>query len=727
MESLGRARVTQLTHVKGPHFERLQEAMEQAVDYGELFKKFKSRVAEPLGMQMKGLVVKSPDQEELQEFAWNPEAKVEALISEAGELLGAVRRAEEEFQERKSSLEAEMERRIEAERKALQEAKAELTKRLQELEGRRMALVAEKEELEKKTRVLRALVSDEYKGFELAGIVKEEYVDRINKYLSQLEGAQAKTVNLNGVALYMVYGGEEAKRWGEQLFMVYEAADLSQVLGNDTQVVGDEEKATSRLRELETRLQELEAMELGESEEEEKNIREKLASLEEELEEKAEAVKAEYEGRFKELEALKEEAAARAWKAVEEAKPRLAYFFYILRMYSRRNAPVLRGRVASFLQGYTPERLLPKLVGALEEIKGETGEPIHYEVEDLGEEDHNAPTPEAYFGSETLQPLWILTRLRGWPSAEEINPGYISVLVFAFQFGLMFGDIGQGLVFLALGLALRPRFNRGMMKYLTTLFIPMGLSAIIFGFLYDSIFLYEHQITHWLHGAHIELPFHYPIMPNPMHETGELMNLIFMVGALELAFGALLGAANAAKEGNWPGMLGEHGFGMGLYVMGLYLSVSTMFTEGLDIMQVIAAWPFKLMLLGMVLSFSEPIIHSLAHGHGIGGMESIGEGIGGLMMTFVEGLANMFSFLRIAAFAIAHVSLSGAGEALGHAIHNPIAGIVIMNVIALSFEFVSSSVQSLRLLYYEFMGKFFHGTGVPFKPFTTPPVTLVQE
>jgi len=147
----------------------------------------------------------------------------------------------------------------------------------------------------------------------------------------------------------------------------------------------------------------------------------------------------------------------------------------------------------------------------------------------------------------------------------------------------------------------------------------------------------------------------------------------------------------------------------------------------LDIMQMIAAWPFKLMLLGMVLSFSEPIIHSLAHGHGIGGMESIGEGIGGLMMTFVEGLANMFSFLRIAAFAIAHVSLSGAAEALGHAIHSPLAGIVIMNVIALSFEFVSSSVQSLRLLYYEFMGKFFHGTGVPFRPFTAPPVTLVQE
>jgi V/A-type H+-transporting ATPase subunit I len=255
-----------------------------------------------------------------------------------------------------------------------------------------------------------------------------------------------------------------------------------------------------------------------------------------------------------------------------------------------------------------------------------------------------------------------------------------------------------------------------MMKYITTLFIPLGISAIIFGFMYDSFFLVEHAISDILHGAHMELPFHYPIMPNPIHEIGDLMNLIFFVGALEIVFGSLLGAANAAKEKNYVAMLGEHGFGMGLYVTGLYLSAGQMFTEGIDVIAMVGNWPFKLMLLGMGLSFLEPVLHSVQHGHGVG-MDSIGEGIGGLLMTFVEGLANMFSFLRIAAFALAHVSLSVASEQMGHAIGNPILALVIMNIIALSFEFVSSSVQSLRLLYYEFMGKFFHGGGMPFRPF----------
>ncbi len=58
-----------------------------------------------------------------------------------------------------------------------------------------------------------------------------------------------------------------------------------------------------------------------------------------------------------------------------------------------------------------------------------------------------------------------------------------------------------------------------------------------------------------------------------------------------------MGAYNSFKAGNYAGMIGEHGFGMGLYVTGLYLSAATMFTEGLDIMLVVAGFPFKIMML----------------------------------------------------------------------------------------------------------------------------------
>jgi V/A-type H+-transporting ATPase subunit I len=279
---------------------------------------------------------------------------------------------------------------------------------------------------------------------------------------------------------------------------------------------------------------------------------------------------------------------------------------------------------------------------------------------------------------------------------------YITVLVFSFQFGLMYGDIGQGAIFLIAGIIMSRKFKRGMMSKLGTLFIPMGIFAIIFGIGYDSIFLIEGLLFH-----------HHQFMPNPVHETTTLMKWVFKIAAVEIIFGLVLGAINQWKEGHKWGVLGEHGLGMILYVAGLSLSVFE-FIRTSDFMGTLNYWGFYLLLGGMFLSMLEPIIAALAGGHF--SIEVIGEGVGALLMTFVEGLANLFSFLRIVAFALAHASLAGAAHQLAGFMGN-VPSLILMNLIAMSFEFMSSGVQSLRLLYYEFMGKFYQGNGAPFRPY----------
>jgi len=56
--------------------------------------------------------------------------------------------------------------------------------------------------------------------------------------------------------------------------------------------------------------------------------------------------------------------------------------------------------------------------------------------------------------------------------------------------------------------------------------------------------------------------------------------------------------------------------------------------------------------------------------------------------------------------------------------HFPVGGgllsvlvIILGNLVALVLEGIIASVQALRLEYYEFFGKFFSGSGQPFKPF----------
>ncbi|RLI28115.1 hypothetical protein DRO58_02835 [Candidatus Bathyarchaeota archaeon] len=707
LESLGKSQVIHFTKVTGSEYESLRDPSEEGVDYRMLYNRVNTSYKEILDMVDFSVERRTPPLEELREFTLDPGGKVDAIINEATSLIEEVEEKRERQQLENEKLVKELQAKLDAERERFEKEKEKLVGEL-----------ADRVLLSSRLESLQALEPEQFKSSFAVGVVKNDIISKVAEYLRRYEGTYYRTAPISeDESFIFVFGSEETQKWVEALFLVFDIKDIFDTLDSqDILLVLDPARRAEAIKKYEEQLKRQgEEAGPGEVFEEEKKIREKIAELESSHRQRISDLRAEYDQKIKENEEKHRKEIAELMSEQSEKIGKIDYYVTLLRMFSSRRVHILRGMVISILQGYTPESRVPKLKESIKKVEERIGENLFVEVSDLGPEDKHAPTPPLEMPG-FLGPSWILTRLRGWPSAEELNPGYISILVFCFQFGLMFGDIGQGLIYLAIGLALRNRFDKGMMKYLTNLFIPMGIAAIVFGFMYDSIFLVEHAISHQLHEAGLHLPFNYPIMPNPVHEVGELMNLIFMIGAVEIVLGALLGAFNAFKEGNYVGMIGEHGFGMGLYVTGLYLSAGSLFTEGLDIMLMVGNWPFKLMIAGMLLSFTEPVLHSVLHGHGLS-IESMGEGLGGLLMTFVEGLANMFSFLRIAAFALAHASLAGAGEALGHAIGSGILGLLIMNVIALSFEFVSSSVQSLRLLYYEFMGKFFHGEGVPFRPF----------
>jgi len=89
-------------------------------------------------------------------------------------------------------------------------------------------------------------------------------------------------------------------------------------------------------------------------------------------------------------------------------------------------------------------------------------------------------------------------------------------------------------------------------------------------------------------------------------------------------------------------------------------------------------------------------------------------------MRFV---ANTISFIRIAAFALAHAGLFVAVFSLADTLSRMGGGgpaywltVVLGNVVIILLEGLVVSIQIVRLEYYEFMSKFFHGGGEPFKP-----------
>jgi len=509
---------------------------------------------------------------------------------------------------------------------------------------------------------LKALKPEELKKCLTVGLVDLSIIQRLKEYLHRFEDLSTKVVEFSSEKGYVfVFGPEERREWVETIFLIFEVKDIFEVLNtHDILLTIDAGKREEFIKKYEKEVQESQALTHTEAQ--------------------YKQIKSEYS------------------LTLGNAK----FLSQMLRILSDESAPVLRTNVISVIQGWIDNDKMQTLEKILNDLQKGTGELFYLEYEDPGHDDHAVPTPEPVMKPSILQPAWKLTSLRGWPSAQEINPMYITVLVFSFQFGLMYGDIGQGAIFLIAGIIMSRKFKRGMMSKLGTLFIPMGIFAIIFGIGYDSIFLIEGLLFH-----------HHQFMPNPVHETTTLMKWVFKIAAVEIIFGLVLGAINQWKEGHKWGVLGEHGLGMILYVAGLSLSVFE-FIRTADFMGTLNYWGFYLLIGGMFLSMLEPIIAALAGGHF--SIEVIGEGVGALLMTFVEGLANLFSFLRIVAFALAHASLAGAAHQLAGFMGN-VPSLILMNLIAMSFEFMSSGVQSLRLLYYEFMGKFYQGNGAPFRPY----------
>jgi len=705
LDSLGAAGVTQLKEVAGPDYDEYRKET-TGPDYKALFGEVDPRYKELQKLISFKIDRTIPSLDVLRDCARNPESTTKETVKQLDRILSQL----------KGVREAQL---TESER---------LTKDYDERISKGSAIYHEKKRtlLEQynrwniKIELVKAIGSDDLKATLSYGIVTTEFLKRLELHMAKQSDVKIKATAISQIESFIeVSGPEELEKWVRDLFLVFEVSDVSVVLGDDAKSILDPTKRAKILEKLESE----KAAWINGIEGNGSTYEEKIASMDAQHQEAIRLIEQE---KTEKLQASSQQWAERAAKVEADVKEKemkvlseIAFNYNLLRLGADSRAPVMRTKVFSIMQGWTPDENIPSFTSAISEVEAKVGERIIYEIENIEHGAKGVPTPAPTMKPSILSPTWKLTTLRGWPTTTEINPAYISVLVFAFQFGLMYGDVGQGLIILILGIIFTKKFKRGMLKYLGGLFIPMGIAATIFGFLYGSIFLNETILEE----------FYHPIMPNPIHQTTKMLLLVFEIAAIEIILGLCIGAWNQIRKGNPVGALGEHGLGMILYVGGLYMTAIYFISIGMNFMQALTYPGFYVMLLGMALSFAEPVIHSIQHGHGVG-MESIGEGVGGLLMTFVEGLANLFSYLRIAAFALAHASLAIAAEALSEALVLPIPipiGLVIMNIVALSFELISSTVQSLRLLYYEFMGKFFDGQGVPFKPFTLPKEKRISE
>ncbi len=309
------------------------------------------------------------------------------------------------------------------------------------------------------------------------------------------------------------------------------------------------------------------------------------------------------------------------------------------------------------------------------------------------------------------QPFSMFVEMYGLPSYNGINPTAFVAVTYTLLFGIMFGDLGQGLV-LAIAGALLWKFKKFALGPILT---RIGISGAFFGLLYGSVFGYEELLDPVYEALGITfLPF--KIMNNVTTILIGAIALGVLIMFISILINIVMGIKNKQLE---EALFGNNGIA-GLVFFGSILIGAVAELLGVHIMN--AVYVIVLIILPLIAMFLREPLACWVKGkkyHMEGGISDFIASNFFEVFEFLLGYAtNTLSFIRIGGFVLSHASMMLVVMALSEQVSAAASPIVVIlgNVFVMGIEGLLVGIQTLRLEFYEIFSRFYSGDGKPFEP-----------
>jgi len=393
------------------------------------------------------------------------------------------------------------------------------------------------------------------------------------------------------------------------------------------------------------------------------------------------------------------------------------------------------------IQGFIPKKMEAKFTDSTKQWMSV--------VEDITDPKLKEEIPTLFDNKRFVRTFEVITKSQGIPKAGEPDPTPMIALMWPIFYGLMFADMGHGLLLMALGLLFKFK-GQGELSKWGMLIAISGASAAIagvaageaFGFHLDHMGPFEglleeggalHSVS-WIVGilSVAELTFEQVI---------NILKVSLFIGIVHLVWAMTLRVIRLLKEGHKMVVFTEAIPNITLYggivvimmcaigsqydVMNMYSKVHTetvpwvtMFLGDWAQVWIITRISVIIVITSMVIMMVGGVLHAKKHPEDGADPASVIMEV--LLGKTVESLAHTISYARLGIMLLVHAALlmtvnnaftSLGGSESGGAMAMIIGG----NLGIMMIEGLIVYIQSLRLHLYEFFTKWYVGGAQPFR------------